>query len=82
MSSEFSNLVLWSTYCDRLPNIYGSAGSREWGLRQIKAKAVAAGALVLVRGRWYANPSLLDQVHMDEAKASAARHAESWGAAA
>lgn len=80
--SELSKFVLWSKYCDDNPNVYISHGAREWGLRRIKAKAVAAGGLVLIRGRWYADPAILDRVHLDEARAAAARHAQTRGVSA
>lgn len=55
-----NNAVLLATYRDSRDSIFPSAGSLEWYLRKHKERLIDAGALLLLRGTWYARPEAFD----------------------
>lgn len=73
MSDVLSRLVPYAKYCAGRPNLYPSKGAVEWGLRQIREEAVAAGALLLYRGQWHVDPVAFERVVLDKAHRDAAR---------
>lgn len=53
-------LVSLSEYREGRQRVFPSNGSLQWYLRQHKAGLVAAGALLLIAGRWQVAPDSFD----------------------
>lgn len=64
MTQQFSGLlpeepIPFDRACDALPVFFPGKGARQWALHMHRARLVDAGALLMIRGAWYALPSKL-----------------------
>lgn len=74
-SSDLSELKLIAAYREARGHVFGSAGSLDWFIRHHKHDLIACGALVLLTGRWFANPQKFDDFVLASASKNAAQRA-------
>lgn len=69
--SPLEELAPLQKYRETRQHIFPSEGSMQWWMRQHKTKAIAAGALLLIRGTWFAHSRKLDDMILAEGELEA-----------
>jgi len=67
-------IIPMPAYVEQVSHLMPSLSSFQWWLRDNRPRAVEAGALLLVRGRYYVNPAKMTACIAEAGQEAARRH--------
>lgn len=70
--STLENIAPLEIYRESRGSIFPSESSMRWWMRQHREQAVSAGALLMIRGTWFAHAKKLDELVLSEGQREAA----------
>lgn len=79
MAEDLSRLLALGEYGATGSNIFPSKTSMTWFLRRHRSDLIATGALLMIAGRWFANPEKFDAYVLEEGSRAAARRIHDAG---
>jgi hypothetical protein len=71
---KITSLATLAEYRRQREHVFGSRGSLDWYLRRNRTGLIESGALLLVAGRWFADPERFDSYIVATGAAAAREH--------
>lgn len=74
-TTEVAQLAPLTEYREQRQHIFPSQSSLDWFVRKHRPALVQAGALLMLTGRWFADPPKFDHYMLEAGGRAAQRHA-------